>query len=239
MSPRGAEHPDRPGPHLPRPDLVIFDCDGVLVDTEPITLRVMRDWLAQCGWDLDLHTVTARFKGTHITQIERLLGDEAGVHVEGFVEGYRRRMYAAFEAGVPAIPGADRVLDALHAAGVRTCIASNGPHAKMDASLTRSGLALRLGGLRRDGGRRIFSADDVAHPKPAPDLFLHAARELGAKPAHCLVVEDSPSGVRAARAAGMPCVAFADITPPAALAAEGPDAVITALIDLLGLLGLP
>jgi len=221
-------------PVIERPDLVIFDCDGVLVDTEPITLRVMREWLAEHGLPLDDKTVATRFKGVFITAIRRAVEEELGRPIPGFVEGYRERMFGAFLKGVDPIPGAVETLDALDAAGIACCVGSNGPHSKMDASLEAAGLDTRF----RRGGSRIFSADDVANPKPAPDLFVYAAGAMAAHPRRCVVIEDSPSGVEAARAAGMACIAYADITPAEVLAEAKPDAVTESMAEVPMLLGL-
>ncbi len=223
-------------------DLVIFDCDGVLVDTEPVTLRVMAAWCAANGFVVPEDRVAATFKGVHISRIQAAVEAGIGRAVPGFVEGFRVRMFEAFEAGVAAVPGAAEVLDALEAAGVQTCVASNGPYSKMAASLTSSGLAGRLGATRDGVGRfvpgpRVLSADDVANPKPAPDLFLQAARRFGVTPGRCVVVEDSPSGVVAARAAGMRCVAYSDLTPAEELEAEGPEVVVRSMREVLGVFG--
>ncbi|MAY75682.1 MAG: hypothetical protein CMJ31_13390 [Phycisphaerae bacterium] len=223
---------------LETPDLVIFDCDGVLVDTEPLTLDAMRRWIASCGLDLSYDEVANRYKGTHLSVIQPAVEAEIGRPIDDFVDGYRSLMFKAFEAGVEPIPGVVETLDALDAAGIAMCVASNGPHVKMDASMAASGLADRFGGLKRDGGERIFSADDIATPKPAPDLFLHAAEAMGVAPDRCVVVEDSPSGIVAARAAGMRCVAYVDVTPIEALRAEGPDLIIESMADLPAALGL-
>lgn len=218
---------------------MIFDCDGVLVDSEPITLRVMRGWVRDLGWDISEHETAARFKGVYITSIQADVEARLGRPVPDFIEGYRARMFAEFARGIDPVDGVPEMLDALDDAGIPCCVASNGPHVKMAATLTASGLAARLGGLARDERTRIFSAEDVARPKPAADLFLYAADRMRAAPAGCLVVEDSPSGIVAARAAGMPSVGFADITPAAELLAAGADAVITSMRELPALLGLP
>lgn len=226
-----------------RPSLVIFDCDGVLVDTEPVTLRVMRDWLADCGLDLPLELVIDQCKGVYITKMQAWAEERLGKPIENFIDGYRSRMFEAFAAGIPEIPGATEALDALDAAGIASCVGSNGPHSKMGSSLKSSGLLSRFGGVDGPEGvdtkpGRIYSADDVGRPKPEPDLFLHAAEQMGFEPASCLVVEDSPSGIVAAQAAGMACVAHVDLTPRGELEASGPDAVIEHMAELAPLLGL-
>lgn len=218
-----------------RPSLVIFDCDGVLVDTEPVTLRAMREWVAEQGLPLTDAEVAERFKGVELAEIRRQVEAAVGRVLDGFEEGYRERMFAGFEAGVPEIPGAGDLLDRLRAAGIPLCVASNGPRAKMAVSLRASGLEARLGGLE---GGLVFSAYDIGVFKPAPGLFLHAAEAMGGhEPRRCVVIEDSTSGVAAAKAAGMRCIAYADITPAGVLRAAGADEVVTSLAEVPALLG--
>jgi beta-phosphoglucomutase-like phosphatase (HAD superfamily) len=220
---------------MERPGLVIFDCDGVLVDTEPVVQRVLADWLTRHGWEMTPEESARTIKGSHIVEIQKRAEARLGRDLPGFVEGYRRSMFEAFEAGIPEIPGAGRVLEILDDAGVPYCVGSNGPHIKMDASLRSAGLLDRFGGI---GGGRIFSADDVGEPKPSPRLFLHAARQMGFEPASCLVVDDSPQGVLAAIAAGMGIVGYEDLTPADRLREAGAGIVLTDLLELPGLLGL-
>lgn len=222
-------------PGMERPGLVIFDCDGVLVDTEPVVQRVLSDWVSHHGWHMTPEESTRTLKGSHISLIQRETERRSGRALPGFVEGYRARMFEAFGEGIEEIPGAGVVLAMLDAAGVPYCVASNGPHVKMDASLRSAGLLDRFGGI--DGGR-IFSADDVGEPKPSPKLFLHAAGRMGFDPASCVVIDDSPQGVLAAIAAGMGIVGYEDLTPAAALREAGAGVVMTRLLELPGLLGL-
>ena len=227
------------------PELVLFDCDGVIVDTEPATLSAMTGWLNHLGISMDFDRATRELKGRHIRLIQAWAEEQLGVSIPGFIEGYRARMYASFALGIDPMPGIVDALGALDAAGIPHCVASNGPMAKMAASLTGAKLLDRLGGIReldtldRDPRpARIFTADDVPNPKPAPDLFLHAARTLGVDPSRCVVVEDSPSGIVAALAAGMAAVGCVDLTPAEALFEAGAHAVIetpAGLVDLLGL----
>lgn len=214
---------------------MIFDCDGVLVDTEPVVQRVLAAWLTAQGWPMTPEESARTLKGSHILDIRDMAERRVGRPMPGFVEGYRAAMFEAFRAGIPEIPGAGGVLDALDAAGVPYCVASNGPHAKMDVSLASAGLLGRLGGT---GGGRIFSADDVGEPKPSPRLFLHAAERMGVEPASCVVVDDSTQGVLAARAARMAIIAYEDMTPAHELRAAGAERVLTRLDELPALLGL-
>jgi HAD superfamily hydrolase (TIGR01509 family) len=179
-------------------ELVIFDCDGVLVDSERIAVRVDAQMLAELGWPLSEAEVVERFMGRTTEDMIRAIeaeidGLNPGWHVE-----FDRRYMAALEAELQPVDG---VVEALDAIDVPTCVASSGTHEKLRFTLGHTGLYPRFAG-------RIFSAHDVGRGKPAPDLFLHAARSLGADPAACAVVEDSRHGVQAGRAAGMRVFAY-------------------------------
>jgi HAD superfamily hydrolase (TIGR01509 family) len=190
-------------------DLVIFDCDGVLVDSEPLANRVFADLLTEEGLPTTFEQSVARYMGLPMDAAVALVEADLGRPVRpGFVDRYHQRIFAAFDAGLRAVPGVAGALDAL---AVATCVASSGEHRKIRRSLAITGLLDRFEG-------RIFSATDVARGKPFPDLFLHAAASLGADPARCTVVEDSPAGVAAARAAGMRVLGYAAMTPAARLA---------------------
>jgi HAD superfamily hydrolase (TIGR01509 family) len=199
-------------------ELVIFDCDGVLVDSERLSVRVEAVLLAELGWAITEAEVLERFVGRSdafmLAEIERHLGRP----VPEWTERYRAALHAAFDAELEAVAGIHEALDALDAAGVRTCVASSGTHDKMRRTLGRTGLWARFDG-------RIHSATEVARGKPEPDLFLYAAARMGVDPARCAVVEDSRYGVEAARAAGMRAVGFAGGLTPAEWL-EGPDTVV-------------
>ena len=124
-----------------------------------------------------------------------------------WVDDVYEEIFAALERDVTIIKGVDFVLDRLDAVGIPYAVGSNGPHRKMEITLRRTGLAPRFQG-------RIYSREDVAMPKPAPDVYLRAAAEAGVAPARCVVIEDSPNGARAGKAAGMTCFGFAAETPP-------------------------
>jgi HAD superfamily hydrolase (TIGR01509 family) len=196
--------------------MVIFDCDGVLVDSERLTHQVVVDLLAEHGVALPFEEAVDRFIGMSmahgLVQLKALLGGELP---PDFLPEMGRRTRAAFRAGLTTVAGVDRVLDGLQRP---FCVASNGNRAKVDFTLGHTGLAPRFAG-------RIFTADDVARPKPAPDLFLLAARTLGADPGRTTVVEDTPTGVTAAKAAGMRAIGFAAMTPAGRLQAAGADAI--------------
>lgn len=212
---------------MPETKLVIFDCDGVLVDSERITVRLEVQILAELGWPLTEAEIVERFLGrteAYMTeQIEAHIGRPlSGGWSETMTPIYRR----AFADQLNPVDG---IVEALDRITLQTCVASSGTHDKMRFTLGLTGLYQRFEG-------RIFSATEVAHGKPAPDLFLHAARQLGVEPAECAVVEDSTSGVQAARTAGMRTFGYAGgLTPASRL--EGPDTVVfddmRALPDLL------
>jgi len=221
---------------MQRPGLIIFDCDGVLVDTEPVVQRVLADWLTKHGWPMTAEECARSIKGSHIAQIQERLEARTGGSHPDFIAGYRRAMFEAFGSGVDEIPGADAVLGLLADAGMAYCVASNGPHAKMDVSMRSAGLLRHFGGTLDPA--QVFSADDVGEPKPSPKLFLHAAQRMGVAPGDCLVVDDSPQGVEAAIAAGMVIIGYEDMTPGAKLRAAGAAIVIERLDELPALIGL-
>ena len=180
--------------------LVIFDCEGVLVDTERIAVRIDVAVLAPLGWPMTEAEVVERFMGRSdeemTAQIEAHLGRALGA---GWEEPFRHLYREAFAAELEPVPGVRQALDAI---AIPTCVASSGTHEKIRYTLGLTGLYERFAG-------RIFSASDVLHGKPAPDLFLHAASRMGVAPAVCAVVEDSRYGVEAARAAGMRAFGYA------------------------------
>ncbi|WP_326615034.1 HAD family hydrolase [Streptomyces scopuliridis] len=192
--------------------LVVFDCDGVLVDTERIGPAVVAELATEAGWPLTPDEVREWFLGRPESYLYAEIRAHADVPVgPDWLDTYRTRLRDAFTARPFTMPGVGELLDALDGRLLPYCVASSGGHERIEHSLTVTGLWERFAG-------RVFSADDVAHGKPAPDLFLHAARALGTPPDRCLVIEDSPAGVDAALAAGMPVVGYAGgPTPPAAL----------------------
>ena len=175
-------------------DLCIFDCDGVLIDSEIISARMLIEELDGLGVQIDLDYVTRNFLGRSYPTVMQQIRREFGLDLPGDFEArYRERLLAAFEDDLKIIPGVQNVLERL---AKPWCVATSSSPARARRSLEIVG----LGALTRD---RIFTASEVANGKPAPDLFLHAARQMGADPARCLVIEDSLTGVRAGRAAGM------------------------------------
>lgn len=208
-------------------DLVIFDCDGVLVDSERLSIEVDRRVLADLGWELSSDEIVHRFVGRSAAYFRSEIESFVGSPLRDDWEATYQPWYVAAFAELIAVDGVERALDEIVTA---TCVASSGTHAKIRRTLGMTGLLPRFEG-------RIFSVDDVVVGKPAPDLFLHAADRLGVHPEHCAVVEDSRFGVRAARAAGMRVYGYAGgLTPAEWLEQEG--AVVFAdmrdLPDLLG-----
>jgi len=176
-----------------RPDLLIFDCDGVLVDSEPISCAVLAEALSREGVPADVTSVKRHFLGRSL-RVVRPHALEQGIALpEDFEARLNATLLARFREELQPIPG---VAELLEAWGPQVCVASS-------SHLERVRLCLHLTGLDRFFGDRVYTAEMVRHGKPAPDLFLHAAAQLGAAPARCLVLEDSPSGVRAAQAAQM------------------------------------
>ena len=196
--------------------LVIFDCDGVLVDSEPIAIRIDVEMCAEVGLMVSALEVIERFVGRSpevlVQAVEERLGHPPP---EGWEERGEERLRRAFEAELRPVAGIEQALDEIEVPG---CVASSSPPARLRFKLELTGLYERFAG-------RIFSAVEVANGKPAPDLFLHAAARMGATPADCVVVEDSRYGVQAARAAGMRALAYAGgVTPRHVL--EGPGTVV-------------
>ncbi len=176
------------------PQLVILDCDGVLVDSEVISVRVDAEVVAELGWSLTEQEVAERYLGgSYEAMVADIEANVEGPLEPGWDKAFDRRYREAFAAELQPVAG---VLEALDRITLPTCVASSGSIEKMRLTLGLTGLWERFEG-------RIFSADDVEHAKPAPDLFLHAAAAMGVDPERCVVVEDSRYGVQAAVAAGM------------------------------------
>ena len=218
---------------MARPGLVIFDCDGVLVDSEPISLRLLLSTLAAAGVELTPAEADALFLGRSLATTRAIVARDYGLTVtDAALDAMWRELYDAFRRELQPIPGIAATLDAL---GVPFCVASSSQPERIELSLTVTGLWPRFEG-------RVFSSTMVARGKPAPDLFLHAAETLGHAPEACLVVEDSPAGILAAQAAEMRVIAFtggsharsdrhrADVTSLA------PDAIIDRMPALLNVL---
>lgn len=215
-------------------ELVIFDCDGVLVDSEPISIGVLLETIAAAGGSIEEGLAYDRFLGRSMAAICAMLRDEFGLVVtDAHLARMRSVLYARFRSELKAIPGIREALDAIP---FRRCVASS-------SKPERIRLSLEVAGLLEFFEPDIYSSTMVERGKPAPDLFLHAAAAMGVDPAACVVVEDSPAGVEAARKAGMRVLAFsggAHAAGPsirAAIAALRPDAEFADMRDLPGLIG--
>lgn len=207
-----------------RVDLVIFDCDGVLVDSEPIVSRVLADRMRQLGIQITDQECTRAFAGLDQAAAAQLIADRLGGAVpSGWFDALTVAVDAALRAQVAPVPGIVPVLQQLR---VPSCVASNGRPEKVALTLGACGLAAYFEG-------RIFTAAEVARGKPAPDLFLLAASRMGVPPARCVVVEDSESGVAAARSAGMRVLRYApDGSTPGSVRAFRSMAELPSLLSL-------
>jgi HAD superfamily hydrolase (TIGR01509 family) len=215
------EHP------LTRFDLVIFDCDGVLVDSELISNRVFAEMLVELGVSVTIDDMFERFVGHSMAYCLDLVRGMRGCDVPPeFVDQYRERTARAFVEELQPVPGIHAALDALTCA---SCVASSGDHAKMQTTLGLTGLLERFDG-------RLFSVTQVARGKPAPDVFLFAAAQMGASPERVAVIEDTPTGVAAGTSAGMTVFGYAGRTPAARLRNAGAAVVFTEMRDLASLL---
>ncbi len=191
---------------------MIFDCDGVLVDTELISNTVLADLLTEAGLPTTLEGCMRDFRGRSIASCLAIAEQRFGGPLPFDVAArYYAEVAAVFAHELEPVPG---VVDALDRIALPSCVASSGPHHKMAVTLRTTGLWERFDG-------RIFSASEVANGKPAPDLFLHAAQRMGFDPATTAVVEDSVPGIEAAVAAGMRALAFTRHSPREELAAAG------------------
>ncbi len=175
-------------------DLVIFDCDGVLVDSEVLSCDCLGQMLRAYGYQIDLQGVFEKFLGRSFSIVEDEYRLALGYPLtREFLDAHGKLLRERFAASLQAMPGVERVLDGLQR---RFCVASSSDRERLSFSLDVTGLAGRF-------GERVYSSDLVTRGKPAPDLFLHAAAAMGAEPSAALVIEDSVNGVRAGKAAGM------------------------------------
>ncbi|MEU8745764.1 HAD family hydrolase [Streptomyces parvulus] len=199
-----------------RYDLVIFDNDGVLVDSEPISNRLLAGYLTELGHPTSYEESLRDYMGSAMHRVHDIVLERTGRRLpEDFDDVFHGRVFAAFERELEPVPGAVGVLEKLAADGVAYCVASSGSHERIRVGHRKTGLDRFF-----DDGR-IFSSQDVGKGKPAPDLFLYAAERMGVAPGRCVVVEDSPLGVEAAVAAGMDVYGFTAMTPAWRLAGAG------------------
>ena len=182
-----------------RTDLIIFDCDGVLIDSEGLSARVLIGALARLGIHVDMDYFCVNFVGRSFPTVARDIREKWKVALpDGFEASYRRELLAVFENELCPTAGLVELLGRLD---TPCCVATS-------SSPERVSNSLRITGLDRWFDRRVFTASEVKNGKPAPDLFLHAAGTLGVDPARCLVIEDSIPGVKAAIAARMPVLRY-------------------------------
>jgi len=189
---------------MQRLGLVIFDCDGVLVDSEVITSRVFAGMLNELGISASVDEVFDRFVGRSMAQCLEMIAGMLGREVPpDFAHQYHLRTALALKSDLKAVPGIESVLDQI---AVPYCVASNGSHEKMQTTLGITGLLPKFQG-------HMFSVADVARGKPFPDVFLYAAARSGVAPSACTVIEDTPTGVTAGVAAGMRVYGYCAHTP--------------------------
>jgi len=189
---------------MPTCELVIFDCDGVLVDSEPISNGVLAELLSSEGLAMTLAQARAEFQGLLLSEVRSRVEQRLGRALpEDWIANYEREREAVFRRELSPVAGAASTLAIVRAAGVAVCVASQG-------KLSKTRLSLELTGLRElVPPDALFSAEQVRSGKPSPDLFLHAAATMGVDPGACAVVEDTPSGVAAAVSARMRVFGFA------------------------------
>ena len=196
--------------------LVIFDCDGVLVDSEPIAIRIDAEMFAEVGMTVSEQEIIDRFVGRSPEALVQAVEEQLGhPPPDGWEERGEVRLRRAFEAELEPVDG---IREALEQISLPACVASSSPPERLRFKLELTGLYERF-------APHIFSATEVANGKPAPDLFLHAAARMGVAPGDCVVVEDSRYGVQAARAAGMDALGYAGGLTPAAVL-EGPRTIV-------------
>ncbi|MGW0082522.1 HAD family hydrolase [Streptomyces sp. NPDC003393] len=212
-----------------RYDLVIFDNDGVLVDSEPISNRLLAAYLTELGHPTSYEDSIRDYMGSAMHRVHDLVLERTGRRLpDEFDDVFHARVFAAFERELKPVAGVTEVLEKLAADEVPYCVASSGSHERIRVGHRTTGLD------RWFGEERIFSSQDVGRGKPAPDLFLYAAERMGVEPVRCLVVEDSPLGVEAAAAAGMDVFGFTGMTPASRL--DGATQLFATMEELADLL---
>lgn len=211
------------------PKAIIFDCDGVVVDSEPAAFDLLAQDLADHGLPLSHDDIARLFIGGTVRNLHDQARAMGANFPDSWPDDFYARLYPILANGVPLVSGILPLLDTLDAKGIPYAIGSNGSQQKMQITLGQHNLINRFKG-------HLYSGQDMDAPKPAPDLYLHAARALGHPPSACVVIEDSPTGARAARAAGIRCLGYAPLG-NTALAAEGAE-LFSNMAEVPGLLGL-
>ncbi|MFC9246062.1 HAD family hydrolase [Streptomyces sp. NPDC057136] len=191
-----------------RYELVIFDNDGVLVDSEPIANTILAGYLTELGHPTSYEESVHDYMGSAVHRVHDLVEERTGLKLPAdFDETLHARVFAAFERELVAVDGVQELLGKLVADGVAYCVASSATHERIRVGHRKTGLDQWF------EEEWIFSSEDVGQGKPSPDLFLHAAERMGIAPERCVVIEDSPLGVEAARAAGMDVYGFTSMMP--------------------------
>lgn len=217
---------------IDRPQLAIFDCDGVLVDSEGISNEVLAQMLTEQGLPTTLAESRRDYQGLLLSDILDRAQQRLGHRLpEDWLESYERRRAEVFRRELRPIPGVAAAIERIAAAGIAVCVASQGKLSKTKLSLELSGLSR----LFTEHAR--FSAYQVPRGKPYPDLFLHAAQTMGARPQESVVVEDTPSGVTAAVSAGMRVLGYAADSDEVALRKAGAE-IVRSMDELPRLIGL-
>jgi len=190
---------------MQQPQLVIFDCDGVLIDSEPLASRTLAETLNTAGIAITAAEAHREFTGKAEADIRRLCVERYGLDDdEAVFAAWHRTLYAAFARELKPMAG---MLDLVTGLQTARCVASNSRNERLRASLGTTA-------LWRCFVPHIYGADSVARPKPAPDLLLHCANAVGAQPAGSIMIDDSPHGIAAALAAGMTSIGFVDPNDP-------------------------
>ncbi len=213
-----------------KPAAVIFDCDGVIVDSEPTTFTLLAEDFAQHGLIVSPAQIALDFMGGTIAGVAQMARAKGAPLPLDWVDAFYEKLYSRLALGTPLVPGILAILDHLDTHRIPYAIGSNGSDRKMQVTLGQHpGLVARFQG-------RIFSGQTLGKPKPAPDLYLKAARSMVVDPSRCVVVDDSAAGCAGAAAAGIPCFGFAAHDDGARLRAQGAT-VFHHMADLIGLLG--
>ncbi|AQV92429.1 HAD family hydrolase [Cupriavidus necator] len=216
--------------HSGRFDCVIFDCDGVLVDSEPIVNRVLNQMLNELGIEISLEDSTRLFLGRAVREELDMIARMRGAPLpDNWLSTWLARRNAVLEEEVAAVAHVREAIRAVAATGMPVCVASGADRVKVKLQLTKTGLVELF---QQDAREHIFSATEVARSKPAPDVYLLAARTMGVEPARCAVVEDSPTGVTAGVAAGMTVFGYAERNDAAQLREAGAHTIFTDMRDL-------
>lgn len=214
-----------------KPEAVLFDCDGVLVDSEPVTFQLIQEDFAAFGLPMTIAELEPLFIGHTIEETGAYARAQGATMPADWPDTFYARMCARLAQGTALMPGVEELLDRLDAAGVPYAVGSNGRRMKMEATL---GQHPAIWAKLKD---RLFSGQDLRCPKPAPDLYLIAARSLNADPARCVVVEDTAPGARAGVAAGMRVLGYSPHGAKPGLAETGAE-IIVSMFDVPQRLGL-